>query len=1321
MSHVSSKDLDKAKKWCEKARKLLQTKKFFGNSTELSIEAEKALETFTKNLDLLKKNKSLSDSYETIAKDYLELSMLGKASKDSNDQSLALALTAHLQHLNNRVDYALGKINNVALDESRSTLSKAISDQYNSEIMAAKRRQMELQQKAQGMFTFDGPVTKLIEEAELAAAEKGSSSIRESVFTKAITILKDVEKEYAAAVQLHTEYVEYVTKYNQGSQKSAQLRDINLSFSVEVDKVLLEAAQLAKARKFVDACTKLDKPLTTAFEKALKTNNVSKPQQAYISKMAEAKARQRELIARSTTDVNYALPISTNISLAETRAKATPPDYVAAVQALGDIESLYNTQKKLAEKNEQKQLAAARHKPVYDDKVLRIKNAISELKALPGTKNAVTLLQGLLNSGSEKLKSTEDYEQAYKALAGLTAAYQQGLTAAKNFNATVGNELFRTNLAEAKLQLQRLDGLVGRSQFKLIAEKQKIIDDSIMRISNGDSVQTETLTIGKLAVDLKKLADDVVPQRDTCVNKKINASEMIKAFQERCLIGEYDVLPLFRSAESEFGVDNYLVATGLYENVITKLMEIERDQKNNDSFNKWELALAELKSSGALASLAKVRSESCKSIMKFASLETQTSELLKNLSLTRDYKTALEIAAKVKEAAPEIEEILKKYHETDERREELRKLANDEIAAATLKINELGKKSGDVGPFQDALDKLQSGWNKSLTSSTFLTVKEFDDAFDEFKKQLAAQVVTPITDMLAEPGGLPLLKESQKAAESKETVKVLKQNLSEVSAMIKLMSKDELAYQFLGPMVALPTFADPVIQTATTEFDRIKDELAKDPIRDLEALGRAIAKLGGNVTTVMENLDKERVKLSQTAKASLLECSNSLNSLKGSHKPFEPFFMALTGRVSDLGSMAESKICSTVEQCIQTASELKSKEINPLVSAFTAIDEILNNIKINLNDSDLKTQLPEKYKILNFRFEKEIKLDLYKKGPVAGKAAVEQFLVDIRAAVQNAKDAVRIKEEIKRLASECKSKLELMTDAPHLQSSYQGIISSASSPAEGGEASALQRLRSTLGQIEKLISPEAAGVRLEMEKNTREQETKAKLRLEQYKSACDVLDKNQIRQAEERKNGMESDEVNLDLYKQIAELRDEADKMLKKGLVDTAFEKLEAARTTALQFLNNPFSVQVTARQNLSKVGVRWAQTVNTFVKSMNALQTAVMDSMTEENKATPDKFDIPAVMKPLSEATRSFEATKFDNYIQTIVSELGKEKIDLAAVKAYRAAKEDALRFVRAYQTIVEKDPVLQSAASNPFGVDVMLRSVGEALRDLEVNLRRA
>ena len=119
-----------------------------------------------------------------------------------------------------------------------------------------------------------------------------------------------------------------------------------------------------------------------------------------------------------------------------------------------------------------------------------------------------------------------------------------------------------------------------------------------------------------------------------------------------------------------------------------------------------------------------------------------------------------------------------------------------------------------------------------------------------------------------------------------------------------------------------------------------------------------------------------------------------------------------------------------------------------------------------------------------------------------------------------------------------------------------------------------------------------------------------------------------------------------------------------------------------------------------------------------------VEESMTTENarsveNSEGEKFaaaSFTAMKEPLTEAARSFEATKFPDYIDKIL-----KADDPANVREYRRLKEDALRFVRAYQTIVTKDPVLLSAASNPFDVVVSLSSVKDALRVLEINLRSA
>jgi len=245
------------------------------------------------------------------------------------------------------------------------------------------------------------------------------------------------------------------------------------------------------------------------------------------------------------------------------------------------------------------------------------------------------------------------------------------------------------------------------------------------------------------------------------------------------------------------------------------------------------------------------------------------------------------------------------------------------------------------------------------------------------------------------------------------------------------------------------------------------------------------------------------------------------------------------------------------------------------------------------------------------------------------------------------------------------------------------------------------------------------------------QETKATQRKAEFDAKIKVFNEKQVKEATTKKDGMKAAEINLDLYKKIAELRDEAIKISSQD-VERAFEKLEDARIKAQQFLNNPLSIQANARNNLVKVGERWLKTISTFVKSMNLLKAAVKASMEAENArlttiGEAEKFNSDsfiAMEKLLTEAARSFDATKFRVYIEeieTLLANLAKTPTDETARKKYRELKEDALRFVRAYQTVVTKDPILLKAASNPFKVEVSLSSVKEALRDLELNLRRA
>ena len=1031
----------------------------------------------------------------------------------------------------------------------------------------------------------------------------------------------------------------------------------------------------------------------------------------------------------------------------EDASNKSPYDFKAAVTKLNGVISTYNTLKKEADAAKGKKELAAAKKPIYDDKVRRIQNDIRELKALPGTQSAVTTLEGKLEAGRIAAE-TGDYELARQSLKGSNEAHEAGKKAADNFQKTM-DPGYKTELEKARKKLLEVEKLVGRSQFKEIADYQKAIDESVMKLSEDKikNLKDETREISRIFGELVTLANTEAQKRTACESVKTAATKNIEEFQERYLIANYDVLPKFRQAESEFAVDNYDEAKTLYEVVTSRLLEILGGEGgDNLGYETWRTNLTDFETN--LKTLNKVRNSTCQYLRhleyegsegseNLLQLEAKATTLLKNLELTRDYSAANRIANDVAQAMKviDIEEILKQYDDTKNRRDELREDTNDGIVIAEGKIRALVDVKGHVEEFEIKLKILREEWGNILDRSVELkTEAELNTNYIAFVNKLADEIVIPIEAMLSafeknekrksvlngpeltnkEQADLDKLTASQKAAAISEEAKEFEQKLSEISATITLMKKDASAYKSLAPAVDV----DRKLVDIKTD---LAAELAKDTAQNFDTLNTKVTALETDLASVIAALDTQRGTQRTAAITRIKACSDSLEQLKHSNPKFETYFKAFTNRVEDLRAMADSQILTTVDQCVDAANALEGK-LNGLSTStsFSDINTILKHINDGFKELAEINTLPVRLAGLKMRFEKRIEPDLYEKGPDVGKSEVEAFLKEVEAAVGDAKAAKTSKDAITVLVNECSVLLRTMTDAPNLKASFEGMITSASTPAEGDEESARQRLEIIKMKIERLNS--APAELLKEEQSKVREKNKEDLQEIEFKAARKVFTEKLIPEAKFLMESTKPNE-NSDLYGKISELTNEADKEFKARNFKMALQKLEDALTAAQRFLNNPFSIQVNARNNLKKVGEDWLKIISTFVKSMNELKAVVEASMLTENEGKdPPKFDadsFTAIKEPLTEAARSFEATKFPDFIDKLKANDPAD--DPAKVREYRRLKEDALRFVRAYQTIVTKDPVLLSAASNPFDVVVSLSSVKDALRVLEINLRRA
>ena len=1283
--------LEDAIKYCKDARDILGTPGYFRTrDTVESKAAKKALDAVTRKLAAFKKTK-LGKAYTDFEDEFIALA---KISKDSNDKSRALTLTAQLVHLGNRIDLAIvkngGTVVGTVVDSkiSLSTLTTTVEKIYQDELKAANDRKGELTPLNKdhtdlygGPFTFDAAISAPIANAVYVATviESASPEERLKAFTNAIGWLAGVKTAHSEGLKLHTDYEAYKT-------------------------------QMDKAEKY-----------------------------------------RVELFLLSTVEVDYSKTFTDEMDAARDAALAAgrPHDFQTAVTVLTAVISTYNNLKQGAKAAEGKEKLAAEKKPDYDDKVRRIQNDIRELEALPGTQSAVKTLKQKLKA-SEIEAGKKEYVIARQLLEGSNDARKAGKAANDNFNKTM-DSVYKTALENARKKLLEVERLVGRSKSQTIAGYRKEIDESVMKLSEDkiNNLVAQKAEISRIFGELQALATTEAEKLRACEFAKNAATKNIEEFQKLYLIANYDVLPKFRQAESEFAVDNYGEAKILYEEVTSRLLAILGEDGNNLGYKTWETNLAVFKTN--LEKLNKVRKSTCqylwplkyegsKGSESLLQLEARATTLLKDLELTRDYSEANRIAKDVEQAMKthDIEGILKEYDDTAPKREELLKKTNDKIALANGKITELGKVKGHVEEFKIELKILQEQWMNDLERSNDLqTEDQLNSKFLEFVNKLTPAIITPIEEMLSafaknekheadpkspelttnEKADLDKLTDSITAASNKKTAKEFEQKLSEISAKITLMKKDASAYESLGQK--------DYVDLKSAELDAIKTVLAtepaKDTVQDFVTLNTRVKALETDLASVIAALDTKRVSQRTAAINEIEPCSELLEQLKHGNPKFETYFKEFTNRFEDLRAMADSKILTTVDQCCVAASALKV-ELNGLLngSSFSEINGDLKHIEEEFEK--LKDTLPVRLEGLKMRFEKRIEPDLYEKGPDVGKSKVVAFLTEVKAAVEDAKAAKTSKDAITVLVNECSALLRTMTDALESKTSFQGMITSASTPAEGDEESAQQTLEIIKMQIKRLKEMSAEDLLKEEQSKVREKNTE-ELRRIRFEAELKVFTDKLSKEATILMESTKPNE-NSNFYAEISELRDEADKMFKARNFDGALKKLDAARIAAQRFLNNPFSIKVNARNNLKKVGEDWLKTISTFVKSMNSLKEKVEESMTTENarsvkNSEGEKFvaaSFTAMKEQLTEAARSFEATKFPDYIDKIL-----KADDPANVREYRRLKEDALRFVRAYQTIVTEDPVLLSAASNPFGVVVSLSSVKDALGVLEINLRRA
>lgn len=156
-----------------------------------------------------------------------------------------------------------------------------------------------------------------------------------------------------------------------------------------------------------------------------------------------------------------------------------------------------------------------------------------------------------------------------------------------------------------------------------------------------------------------------------------------------------------------------------------------------------------------------------------------------------------------------------------------------------------------------------------------------------------------------------------------------------------------------------------------------------------------------------------------------------------------------------------------------------------------------------------------------------------------------------------------------------------------------------------------------------------------------------------------------------------------DLYKELVELGDSADKAFKRTKdFATAEFQLKHARERARAAIEFPEGLELAARNQLPKVQAQWKSAVANFHKKVAEVRKAV---------AAEDEAAAKSLDAPLKEVASLFNSGAFDAAIQTML------RPD-ASFDEKQTQREDALRNVRRFQRYVLNDYRLKELAANPF-----------------------
>ena len=202
----------------------------------------------------------------------------------------------------------------------------------------------------------------------------------------------------------------------------------------------------------------------------------------------------------------YDTPVTTAIT--DAKQLAGQGKHSEAAGKFSSVANDYKTQKQKAATDRSNDLDDIRRKPVYDDKVRRIKEAIDQLEKLAGTGEHRKQLQKLIDDSASLAKSGK-YQDAYKKLKGLSGTLDAGLKAAGKFETEAGDSTFQGLRTAMARNLSRYEEIAGLADADFIKDAHKSDHEILCTLETTPPATLDTAVKEKAIKDIRELDAEI--------------------------------------------------------------------------------------------------------------------------------------------------------------------------------------------------------------------------------------------------------------------------------------------------------------------------------------------------------------------------------------------------------------------------------------------------------------------------------------------------------------------------------------------------------------------------------------------------------------------------------------------------------------------------------------------------------------------------------------------------------------------------------------------------------------------------------------------